>query len=87
MKIGSKSITRLYDAPDAGIKVIIGMHANLHNAIYAVIPFILIQDVVPIKKITLNLLLDGFIHHFVNRLMTRRIWYRKCLQPWRKIPN
>ena len=63
----------LYDAADAGIKVIIGMHASLQNAMYVVMPFLLMPDFVLIGKIILNPVLDGFTHHFTNSLMTREI--------------
>ncbi len=87
MKIKNKATTRSYNAPDAGIKVIVGMHAYLQNAMYVGIPFLLMPDFVLIGKIILNPVPDGFTHHFANSLMTRkmRYWYGKRPQLWRKI--
>ncbi len=70
MKIKNKATTRSYNAPDAGIKVIVGMHASLQNAMYVGIPFLLMPDFVLIGKIILNPVPDGFTHHFANSLMT-----------------
>ncbi len=75
MKIKNKATTRSYDAPDAGIKVIVGMHASLQNATSVGFPFVLMPDFVLTGKIILNPVLDGFTHHFTNSLMTRKIWY------------
>ena len=71
MKIKNKATTRSYDAPDAGIKVGIGMH--LLNAMYAAIPFPLILGSVLNGKVIPNLVLDGFTHHSASNPMTRRI--------------
>jgi len=73
MKIKSKAITKKYDAPDAGIKVIVGMHANLLSAMQAAIPFPLILGSVLNGKVIPNLVLDGFTHRSASNPMTRRI--------------
>ncbi len=87
MKIKNKATTRSYNAPDAGIKVIIGMHASLQNATYVGIPFLLMPDFVLIGKIIPNPVPDGITHYFANSLTTRKIqyWCRKRPQLWRKI--
>ena len=85
MRIRNKVTTRNYDAPDAGIKGIVGMHASLRNVMYVEIPFLLILDFVPNGKVIQNLVPDGFIRHFVNILMTKRIPYRKRPRARRKI--
>ncbi len=68
-----KAITKKYDAPDAGIKVIVGMYANLLNAMYATIPSPLILGSVLNGKVIPNLVLDEFTHHSASNPMTRRI--------------
>ncbi len=84
MKIENKATTRSYDIPDAGIKVIVGMHASLQNATYVVMPFQLMPDFVLTGKIILNLVQDGFTHHFANSLMTRKIPYQYQKRPPRR---
>ncbi len=81
MKIENKATTKSYDVSDAGIKVIVAMRASLQNATYLVMPFLLMPDFVLIGKIILNLVQDGFTHHFTSSLMTRKIPYQYQKRP------